>query len=465
MRFINRTPYASGARPGASLALAVALLCGTALGAVALETPAYAQKDKKDKPAAPKLSKGFQKVYGPVVPLVNSPVPDEAALRAAIPTLLAAVENDDDKDAAGNVLLSIGGKFDDYALQLQGLEMMLESGKNADRLGLIYYNGYQLHSNLGDMDSAREWIIKAAEAGYSFEGRLTDGSTRTITAGDIRVMASETYFDEDRYEEGLADLYGWVKGLDEAGQPIQESWLRKGFATAFNNQLGQQTTDFGVLLLKHYPSANVWADSVLGQISFFDYEDAAILDVLRLARRAGVLSPERIDTTAFDADRVATMREQIERLYFAYAEEPNDILFPNEVNAVLKEGVSKGILNSADVTVAEVLAGTAERIQNDKGDLPDLERDARSGSALPTVVAAADSFFDVGDSAKAEEFYTKALTLPGVDAPRILTRLGIAQADQGKYAEAIANFAKVDGVRKPIAQLWTAFAQQKAAGM
>lgn len=461
MRFINRNP----ARPGASIAIAVALLCGTALGAVALESPAYAAKKKKDKKAdAPKFSKGFEKVYGPLVPLINSPVPDEAALRAAIPALLAAVENNDDKDAAGNVLLSIGGKFDDYALQLQGLEMMIESGKNADRLGLIYYNGYQLQSNLGNMDAAREWAIKASDAGYSFEGRLTDGSSKTVTPGDIRVMASETYFDEDRYEEGLADLYGWVKSLDAAGQPIQESWLRKGFATAFNNQLGQQTADFGALLLKYYPSPNVWADSVIGQISFMDYDDAAILDVLRLARRTGVLSPDRIDTSAFDADRVASMRDQIERLYIGYAEESNEILFPNEVNSVLKEGVAKGVLDASDVTVSEVLKATAERIVENKSGLADLERDARSGSKLLTVVAAAESFFDVGDFAKAEEFYTKALTLPGVDMPTTLTRLGIAQVEQGKYDAAIATLGKVEGPRQPIAGLWAVYAGQKAAG-
>jgi tetratricopeptide (TPR) repeat protein len=460
MRFINRT----SARPGASFAMAVALLCGTAVGAVALEAPAFAMKEKEKKAAAPKLSKGFEKVYGAFVPLVNSPVPDEAALRGGIPALLAAVSTDDDKDAAGNVLLSIGGKFDDYALQIQGLEMMLESGKNADRLGLIYYNGFQLHSNLGDMDAAREWAIKAAEAGYTFEGRLTDGTSKTVTPGDLRVMASELYFDEDRYEEGLADLYGWVNGLDAAGQPIQESWLRKGFATAFNNQLGQQTSEFGALLLKYYPSPNVWADSVVGQISFMDYDDATILDVLRLARRTGVLSPDRIDTSAFDAERVATMREQIERLYFGYAEESNEILFPNEVNSVLKEGVAKGILTTSDVTVSDVLKATSERLAENRSGLADLERDARAGSKLLTVIAAAESFFDVGDFAKAEEFYAKALTLPGVDMGATLTRLGIAQLEQGKADEAIANFSKIEGMRQPLAGLWIAYARQQGGG-
>jgi Flp pilus assembly protein TadD len=51
-----------------------------------------------------------------------------------------------------------------------------------------------------------------------------------------------------------------------------------------------------------------------------------------------------------------------------------------------------------------------------------------------------------------------------VDTARVLTRLGIAQSDQGKAAEAQATFAKVQGPRKPMAQLWSAYAAQKAGG-
>ena len=45
-----------------------------------------------------------------------------------------------------------------------------------------------------------------------------------------------------------------------------------------------------------------------------------------------------------------------------------------------------------------------------------------------------------------------------------LIRLGIAQVDQGKYADAQANFAKVTDARAPIAQLWSAYAKNKIAG-
>jgi hypothetical protein len=53
--------------------------------------------------------------------------------------------------------------------------------------------------------------------------------------------------------------------------------------------------------------------------------------------------------------------------------------------------------------------------------------------------------------------------MPGADRATALTRLGIAQAEQGKFAEAKATFAQVEGARQPIAMLWSAYADQKAA--
>ena len=69
-----------------------------------------------------------------------------------------------------------------------------------------------------------------------------------------------------------------------------------------------------------------------------------------------------------------------------------------------------------------------------------------------------------GEPAKAEELYKLALAKPGVETARVNLQLGIAQADQGKYADAQASFAKVNDTRAPIAQLWTSYAKAKAAG-
>ena len=51
--------------------------------------------------------------------------------------------------------------------------------------------------------------------------------------------------------------------------------------------------------------------------------------------------------------------------------------------------------------------------------------------------------------------------MSGVETPVVLTRLGIAQFDQGKYSEAGETFRKVEGARKDIANLWAIYAAQK----
>ena len=85
------------------------------------------------------------------------------------------------------------------------------------------------------------------------------------------------------------------------------------------------------------------------------------------------------------------------------------------------------------------------------------------GAAIDAM-AAGDLYLNFEQAAKAEEMYELALTRSGVDTGRALTRLGIAQVDQGQFAAAQATFAKVQGVRAPIAELWGLYAAAQASG-
>ena len=160
-------------------------------------------------------------------------------------------------------------------------------------------------------------------------------------------------------------------------------------------------------------------------------------------------------------------RETIDEMrdYLEYIEAADPRRLPGEVLKVIEAGTASGKLNPSDRTVAEIKAMANERVGADRASLPALERDARAASSTAvTALASGDAFLSYGDAAKAEALYAIALGKPGVDQPRALTRLGIAQVDQGKYAEAQATFAKITGPRKPIADLWTAYAQSKAKG-
>jgi hypothetical protein len=58
--------------------------------------------------------------------------------------------------------------------------------------------------------------------------------------------------------------------------------------------------------------------------------------------------------------------------------------------------------------------------------------------------------------------FALALQKGGVDRDQTLTRLGIAQVQQGKNAEAKGTFAQVSGTRTAVARMWTAYADSRA---
>jgi hypothetical protein len=150
------------------------------------------------------------------------------------------------------------------------------------------------------------------------------------------------------------------------------------------------------------------------------------------------------------------------RDYIEYIQAADPRRLPAEALKIVNMGLAAGKLQMSDPFVADAKSMSSARIAEDRASLVAMERDARGANATAaTAMAAGDAFLSHDNAVKAEEMYKIALTKPGVDAPRVLTRMGIVQIDQGRFAEAQATFAKVTGARVPIAQLWSAFAKSK----
>ena len=149
------TPRARKAGSTSGFALAIALVAGFGVTSVALEAPAHAQK-KKEKATKANFSKGFVAAYKPFADQVTAEGADYAALKASAPALVAAVETDDDRNAAGSILVTLGQKTNDMPLAHQGLEMMIASGKvPAEQLGLYNFQAGQLAYQQKDFAAAR----------------------------------------------------------------------------------------------------------------------------------------------------------------------------------------------------------------------------------------------------------------------------------------------------------------------
>lgn len=459
----------------ARTALGLALALGVATGGLSAPALAKDEKKKEDKKAAaaPKLapSKAFIPPYtaaktaldaaskrADVAQARNKVIAAENAYRsaqgkkardearaaydastAALMALLApeialsdaafaAATTPDDKFIAGQLGFNLGQLAYDKKLQRRGLQSMVDSGKlpPAEVAKFNYYIG-GLSYDMKDYAGARTALHAAQAGGY--------------TEGNIDGTLADAYFNDNMPAEGLKILQAAV---DKRGAAAPEDWIRKGIVVAYKGKMPEQAVAFSTKLVQIHPTQENWALAISVVRDMSKFQNQENIDLMRLMLRTNSWSEARD--------------------YFEYIQAADPRRLPGESLKVVNLGIASGKLQASDPSVADAKTIASGRIAADKASLVGLERDARAPTATAaTAMAAGDAFLSYDDPAKAAELYTIALTKPGVDTPRILTRLGIAQVDMGKYAEALETFGKVTGPRAPIAQLWAAFAKSKLA--
>ncbi|MEZ5692277.1 MAG: hypothetical protein R3D99_00185 [Altererythrobacter sp.] len=413
-------------------ALGIALAMGVVATGTLTPTPAVAAKKNK----APKMSfsKAFVAVAGPAQTAIDGLDANDAAAVASAKGLLdqafAAIEVEDDRFMAGTLAVSLGGKLNDPQMQRKGLKAMLASGK-ADPASVPRFNSIvgQLAYQAGDYGEAIQYIETAKTAGFA------DDSSDAILA--------EAYIANNQATKGLGILKASLAQKAASGEAAPEAWYRRGLAAAYKAGMVGEASDFGTMLVQGYPtSKNVGlAATIIREAGAFSSQET--LDLMRLMGRTNSYNEERD--------------------YVEYIEAADPRRLPGEVLQVINAGIASGKLNSSGVFVADAKSQASGRLSADKAGLDSYARDAAKPSANEaTVSGAADALLSYGRAAEAEALYTAALTKAGVDRERTLTRLGIAQFDQGKLAAAQQTFAKVTGKRASIAKLWAAYAAAKA---
>ena len=454
-------------RTALGLALAVSIAAGSATPVLAKDKPA---KDQKAKEAKLAPSKAFIPVYVAAKAAIEaaSKRPDVIAARQAVaaaqtvlqaaqgkkaqteararynaaaaavgPLLVAekaAVEktatvavNVDDKFLLGQLLLSLGSVAFDVPLQRQGIQLQLDSGKinAADKPKYLMVLG-NLAMDLKDYASARASFQAASDAG--------------AVPGESLINLADAYIKDGQPAAGLKVLQSAVV---KTGAIAPEGWMRYGIATAYRAKLPIDAALFSNQLVSMYPTKENWSLAIAVVRDLNGYQGLDQLDLLRLMQRTNSFSEERD--------------------YVEYVQAATKRGMPGEALKLINAGVASGMLKPNDQFVIDAKKEANARIGADRASLPAQERDARGpkGTAV-SITAAADTMLSYDMSANAEALYRLALAKPGVDTMRVNLRLGVAQADQGKYAEALASFAKVTDGRAPIAQLWSAYASANA---
>ena len=418
---------------GRHVALAVALASSVAVAAAALPEVAQAQnRGKAKEPAAPSNSAGFAAAYSPAAALVSGETKNWAGARAQVPAILAAIENEADRNVAGNFLLSIGNQISDDPLRRQGLELMLASGLTApEQVPLFNYYVGRFAFNAGDYDAARASMRAAIDGGYA-DG---DGDP----ANDPEYVVLDSYLKQDRNQEAYAYLMPLLEQRVSPGSGANQLYIRRGLQTALNTDDIPRANALSKMLLIDSPTDASWLTAMQVTSALNTLEPQARLDLLRLMRETGTL----------------TQRTE----YFRYAEDADPRIMGNEVLALLAEGVAAGHLQSSGDDYYNDLKTSADsRAAGDRRDAAQLYSEGKSGDARDALISG-NVLYSLSDFAKAEELYKIALD-KGEDSNTALTRIGIAQTKQGKFAEAAATFDRVTGQREIVADMWSLYAQQ-----
>jgi len=408
---------------GSTLALALALAGG------AITAPALAQAQAAQAQPEYKPSRGFGKVYQPLATIANDAAGDFAAARAQLPALTAAVENEDDRYLAGNLHYSLGVKLRDRALQQQGMELMLASGKaSAEATAEMNYFLGEWAYDAQQWARARQYLQAARAAGY------TEGNAEGLTA--------ESYFKEGQVAQGLTYLEGQIEQRRAAGQPAPEAWLRRALAVSYEARDAAQAGKWSAQLAAEYPTVDNWRRAWLVVDQLQSPDPKARLDLLRLMALTNALT---------DRDGFARYLEAIDPRIMA-----------TEAGRVLAAARTAGAFTEGDPDYARIKALVDQRAPGEPAEAAGYAAEAPRAANGRPAENAGDLYLALEDFAKAEAMFQLALTKGGIDRDAVLTRLGIAQARAGKYAEAKATFAQVAGTRASIAQLWTAYVDSKA---
>ncbi|MXP42314.1 hypothetical protein GRI75_11755 [Altererythrobacter soli] len=411
---------------GARLALAAVLTGGMVLGSTALSAPAHAQNKKSSKQSN---TKAFVEAYQPIATIANAEGGDYASAKAQLPNVMAAVGNESDRYAAGQLTLLLGNKLKDKALQRQGLETMLASGMvPAEQIGQIQFFVGNLAFEAKDWNAARTALQAAVQAGY--------------TENDPQGLIVETYFAGGQQAEGLQYLGNLIQTRKAAGQTVPDAWLLRGLKVAYEGNLVQQANDFSALLVRNNPTPQNWVNSLQVVNAVNKLDPQAELDLLRLMRETGALKQKQE--------------------FAAYVDAADPRRMANEVLAVIEESVAAGAFTKQDAFYTETKALASGRADADRKEAPALVGEARKSSSGVTAQGAGDAFFSFGAYAEAADMYQVALEKGVKDRELVLTRLGIAQARTGQLDKARASFTQVAGARAPVAKMWLAYLDTKA---
>jgi tetratricopeptide (TPR) repeat protein len=402
--------------------LALASALATASFSIAA-APAFAKDKKED--SAPKLknSKKFVEAYLVVDGFIQSG--DIASAKTAAEAALAAIENDDDKLVAGQMMLTIADKTDpkDAAFAIRGYDLLLASTSlSAQDRPVIAFNAGRMAYSLKDYAKTIAYMELAKTAGMNSPDLL-------VIDGHSRLNLDDT--------SGFETMRAAVSGKRSAGEVPPEQWLRLAAGAAERLKNDSELIYWTRAWVQFYPTQANWRLALGIYIDRTEIPQDAAIDMFRLRRKTQTLVSE--------AD------------YFDYLESMSInsvILLPREALDTIDEGLAAGVINAQSSFVKEARADAAEGLADDEKNGAAREKKAIASNNGNSILSVADVALNYGNFARAIELYDLAAAA-GADTNLTNMRKGIALYEMGNMDAAKAAFGAVTGMpHKDIAGYW-----------
>jgi Flp pilus assembly protein TadD len=389
-------------------------------------------------------------------------------------------EQEQSKASKGGATVMIGSKkvslSAEFAKTYNELAKALEANASADVSAQVaaahaaakspeeHYLAYQLQLKAA-MGAKNE-----AEMGKAVAGMLSTGVAPAELQGPLHLANGKVKYNQKQYAEAAAEFQK-VLQLDPAnaeaknlltqtqlnsaspadavamlqksiaeqsagGAKAPEALYKRALSAAYKAKL-PAAVDISRQWVADYPTPANWSDAIRIYRNFHELDDAATLDLLRLARAAGALNGEA------DYDR------------YAYAALMKG--YPGEAKTVLEEGIKAGVVNPEKSPFKEEIAQAKTKSAGEEASLDSSSKSALAGGTAKAALATGDLHYTYGQYAKAAELYRAALKKSGADANLINLHLGMALARSGDKAGATAALNAVTGPRADIAKYWLAY--------
>ena len=397
-------------------------------------TPALAQKPAATAaatPAAPalcpmKLSNNARKALLEYQAANDSK--DAAKIASATAAATAAVKSNEDKCVFGQLMLKAAAARGDYTAAGTAVDMMVRSGAASPAaLGPIA-------SSVGKM---RYQAKDYAGASASFDQALAispNDAEAFVLSGEAKAKLNQTAAGLDQFSKAFAIRKA-------AGQPIDETWLKRAVALSYESK-SPKVYDYSRQWVSAYPATKNWRNSLKIYQALSAQPTSELLDVYRLQRANKALMGE--------AD------------YVNYAVALLQKGYPGEAKAVLSEGIAAGTIKQSSPSIGPILSTATSKAVGDRAALDGAAKSAAASADGKKAMTIADAYYGYGDYAKAAALYRAALTKSGTDMPVANLRLGMALAMSGDKAGAQTALAAVTGPKAEVAKYWMTYLALRA---